>query len=76
MIVLLRHASHHRPVPLISVSSFCENCSAPFERHTLRTSNLVASDVGANDEVFYIVAGVAVGDVCQDLVEQIQFFTS
>ena len=76
MIVLLGHASHYRPVPLISIASLSENSRASFERHILGTANCKASNVGANDEVFYIVADFAVGNVCQDRVEKIQFPTS
>ena len=57
MIVFLRDASYHCPIPLVSVSSTGEDRCAAFEWYIFGCPDLVATHVSTYHEVADFVAG-------------------
>ena len=76
MIVLRGHASHNGPVPLVPISPASKHGRTPFKRHVLGASNLVPADVGIDDPLPHIVAGITLRDVGKNLVEEIELTAS
>ena len=55
VVVLLCDASHHSPIPFVSISPAREHCCRTFEINILRASNFEPSDVRIDYEGPYVV---------------------
>ena len=72
MIVFLRDASYHCPIPLVSVAPSCEDRRGTFERYVFGCCYLVATHISSDHEVTHFVIDDAVGYIRQNRVEAIQ----
>ena len=67
----LGDASHHCPIPLVSVAPFCEDRGAPFEWHIFCAAYLVTTHVSIYNETMYVIAGIALRNIREYFVEEI-----
>ena len=76
VVVLLRDSSDDSAVPFIAISAASKYGCTSFEGNPFRRPYLVASFVGAYGKCPHAVASFAQGNICENLVEFLEFISS